>query len=135
LTNIIEVLHQFAIDVSHGVNAIWHWKLGNISNPLDNGRPNVHPLLGEVLAEIGKERAFLRQLFLLSRQRIQPLLVLVTVGSNLLRAPDVSCDRFSFSSFDISLELLLDFWVPSYTPFRLRFLCCSSWSLRSDSFS
>src|SRR5271157_1230423 len=32
-------------------------------------------------------------------------------------------------------QLLLDFLVPSYAPFRLRFLCCSSWSRRSDSFS
>ena len=41
-----------------------------------------------------------------------------------------------FFVFATSLcELLLDFWVPSYTPFRLRFLCCSSWSRRSDSFS
>src|SRR5437660_10941804 len=43
LTNIIEVLHQFAIDVFHGANAILHRKLGNISNPFDDGRRNVHP--------------------------------------------------------------------------------------------
>ena|SRR5437879_7932829 len=43
LTNIIEVLHQFAIDVFHGANAILHPRLGNISNPFDDGRRNVHP--------------------------------------------------------------------------------------------
>src|ERR1700722_5120494 len=79
LTNIIEVLHQFAIDVFHGANAIRDCKLGNISNPLDNRRRNVHRSLGEVLAEIGKARAFFCETLLLRRQRIQPLLVLVTV--------------------------------------------------------
>jgi len=36
-------------------------------------------LLGEVLAEIGKARAFFCEILLLRRQRIQPLFVLPTV--------------------------------------------------------
>src|SRR6266576_6546727 len=112
-----------------------------ILSTMDAGM-SIHPSLGQVLAEIGKARAFFCQLLVVRRQRIQPLFVLVAVIKRARLA--VRLELVESARFWLRPVLLLVFrhllgnsfsiLVPSYAPFRLRFLCCSSWSRRSDSF-